>query len=52
MKSMTVAKFLNGGTFEPERIKSLSIEGWGIQELNSALELLKSLYVVVPAPIS
>ena len=44
MKSMTVAKFLNGGIFEPERIKSLSIEGWGIQELNSALELLKSLY--------
>lgn len=43
-KTLTADKFLNDGIFEPEKIKSLGIEGWGIQELNSALELLKSLY--------
>lgn len=46
MKTLTVTadKFLNGGIFEPERIKSLGFEGWGIQELNYALEFLNSLY--------
>ena len=44
MKPITAEKFLNGGIFEPERIKNLGIEGWGIQELNYALKFLKSLY--------
>ena len=44
MNTITATDFLNGGIFEPERIKSLGIEGWGIQELEYALELLKDLY--------
>ena len=44
MKPITAEKFLNGGIFEPERIKNLGIEGWGIQELNYALKFLNSLY--------
>lgn len=44
MNTLTVQDFLNGGIFEPERIKNLSIEGWGIQELNYALKMLRFLY--------
>lgn len=44
METLTVKNFLDGGIFEPERIKNLCIEGWGIQELNHALLLLKDLY--------
>lgn len=43
-KTLTTEKFFNGGIFEPERIKSLGIEGWGIQEFNYALKFLQSLY--------
>lgn len=43
-KTLTTEKFFNGGIFEPERIKNLGIKGWGIQELDYALELLKDLY--------
>lgn len=44
METLIVKNFLNGGIFEPERIKSLGIEGWGIQELNYALKFLTDLY--------